>query len=129
MSQLQEGNLILFIRIMVVLISFLYFRPGYLFAQENAEEKGNDSIKKTDLVIQYKTEEFVISRDMRFSVSGSTLIYTDKGRQMTLYFLPVPCRATIEYKPKARGNPHAVKITILQKLPGASIGWSALAPE
>jgi hypothetical protein len=129
MSKLQEGNLILFIRIMVVLISFLYFRPGYLFAQESAEEKGNDSIKKTDLVIQYKTEEFVISRDRRFSVSGSTSIYTDKGRQMTLYFLPVPCKATIEYKPNARGNPRAVKITILKKLPGAATGWSLPAPE
>ena len=129
MSKLQEGKLILFIRIMVVLFSFLYFGPGYLFAQESAEEKGNGSIKKTDLVIQYKTEEFVISRDRRFSVSGSTLIYTDKGRQMMLYFLPVPCKASIEYKPTARGNPRAVKITILQKLPGAATGWSVPAPE
>ncbi len=129
MSKLHKGNLILFIRIMVVLLCFLYFRPGYLFAQENAEEKGNDSIKKTDLVIQYKTEEFVISRDKRFSVSGSTLIYTDKGRQMMLYFLPVPCKAAIEYKPNARGNPRAVKITILQKLPCAATGWSVPAPE
>ena len=129
MSKFQEGNLILFIRIMVVLFSFLYFRPGYLFAQEHGEEKGNDSIKKTDLVIQYKTEEIVITRNRRFSVSGSTLIYTNKGRQMMLYDLPVPCKAAIEYKPTGRGNPRAVKITILQKLAGAVIGWSVPAPE
>ena len=129
MSKLHKGNLILFIRIMVVLFSFLYFKPGYLFAQEHGEEKGDDSIKKTDLVIQYKTEEIVKSRDKRFSISGSTLIYSDKGRPMALYYLPVPCKAAIEYRPTARGNPRAVKITILQKLPGASIGWSALAPE
>jgi len=129
MSKLQKGKLILFIRFMVILFCLLYLRPGYLFAQERGEDKGNDSIEKADLVIQYKTEENVISRDRRFSVSSSTLIYTHKGRQMMLYDLPVPCKAAIEYEPTVRGNPRAVKITILQKLPGAATGWLAPEPE
>jgi hypothetical protein len=130
MSKFQKGNLILFIRFMVVLFCFLYLGSGYPFAQElGVVHKGQNSIEKADLVIQYKTEESVISRDRRFSVSSSTLIYSHKGRQMMLYDLPVPCKAVIEYKPAARGNPRAVKITILQKFPGAKTGWLAPEPE
>lgn len=129
MSKFEKGNLILFIRFLIVLFCLLYLGSGYPLAQEHGEDKGNHSIEKADLIIQYKTVESVISRDRRFSVSGSTLIYTHKGRQMMLYDLPVPCKAAIEYEPAARGNPRAVKITILQKLPGAATGWLAPEPE
>lgn len=129
MSRLHKGNKILSIRFMVILFCLLYLGSGHLFAQNPDEDKGNDSIEKVDLVIQYKTKKSIISRDILFLVSNSISVITSQGRQMTLYSLPVPCKATVEYEPSARGNPIAVKIILRQKLSGAKTGWSAPKPE
>ncbi len=126
MSRLHKGNTILF---MVILFCLLYLVPGHLFAQDPDEDKGNDSIEKVDLVIQYKTKKSIISRDRLFLVSNSISVITSQGRQLTLYSLPVPCKATVEYEPTAGGNPSAVKIILRQKLSGAKTGWAAPKPE
>ena len=129
MLKLQKRNPILSIRFIAVLFCLLYLGHGHLFALERSEDKGKDSIKKIDLVIQYKTKKRIISRDKVFMVSGSIPVFTSQGRKMTLYSLPVPCKATVEYKPTAGGNPNAVKIVLRQKFSGAKTGWSAPKPE
>jgi len=129
MFRLHKRNPILSIRFIVILFCLLYLGHGHLFALERSEDKGKDSVEKIDLVIQYKTKKSIISRDKIFMVSGSIPVFTRQGRQMTLYSLPVPCKATVEYEPTARGNPIAVKIIFHQKFSGATTKWSAPKPE
>jgi len=96
----------------------------------NAQAPESMFTTTVQVVIQEKTKAEVFAQgNMRFSITPLTKIVKGKAWPLTISSLPVPCKAKIQFQPTQNEGPRAIKITVLNLLPGASSDRWGPSPE
>lgn len=73
------------------------------------------------MVIEAKSRHSIVSSKRPFEVKRETRILDERGKEIKIQNLPVPCIAQVDYETSTYGDPVALKIRIREVFPGASI--------
>jgi len=95
-----------------------------------ASEEGGGFFKQTFQVIRWKGPSAILTSGQRFIITEKTKLLSSRGKKkISIEDLPVPCKAEILYSPAPNHDPYALKIHVIQALPGATTDWPTPLPE
>lgn len=108
----------------------LLFSLGEANLAKAGEEEGGGFFKQTFQVIRWKGPTAILTSGQRFIITEKTKLLSANGKEeISIEDLPVPCKAEILYSPAPNRDPYALKILVIQALPGATTDWPAPVPE
>lgn len=120
---MKKGNAERFKGVLLIAVSVLLLLPGSaLSMQEKTQKVTATNTKTADMTVQSKTREGLLTKEYQLvRTNPDTEFFDGSGRKITFEGFPAPCRARVEYEPIKGGDPRALKVTIRQTLPGASV--------
>ena len=92
----------------------------FVHGEDTGEVTMKPILKSVFVMIERKTERDLLTDQALFLITDATKFFNEKGEEITIEDLPVPCKSQIYYQPFTQTDPNAFTVTVKYVFPEAN---------